>query len=286
MGRNAGGACSCRLIRLSVSAVQLEIHYRLPDWWRSTYYRVPAGDDARPQRSSAGLAKGSAEERDAVSRSRGRRTAACRPPDGVCGPSGRRRAGASARRHSCRARGRDAARCCRWTSSWFASSACPVNRNWPWAPSLPAGSRFSTATLIRELGISQALVEQVAVRERLELERRDALYRAGRAAASRRRSHRPSGRRRACNRIDDGGWNRRASTTLTGTGRRRRAGGCSRNLRASAVHRRSGGVRVDARSFRGRRRLVPGILADDGRRSDPAPRQIAERSRDGLKAVP
>ena len=28
----------------NVSAVQLEIHYRLPDWWRSTYYRVPAGD--------------------------------------------------------------------------------------------------------------------------------------------------------------------------------------------------------------------------------------------------
>jgi hypothetical protein len=28
----------------SVSMVELEIHYRLPDWWRSTYYRVPAGD--------------------------------------------------------------------------------------------------------------------------------------------------------------------------------------------------------------------------------------------------
>jgi predicted phosphoribosyltransferase len=38
--------------------------------------------------------------------------------------------------------------------------------------------------LIRELGISDALVAQVAVRERLELERRDALYRAGCAAAS------------------------------------------------------------------------------------------------------
>jgi putative phosphoribosyl transferase len=37
--------------------------------------------------------------------------------------------------------------------------------------------------MIRDLGIPQALVEQVAVKERLELERRDALYRAGRAAA-------------------------------------------------------------------------------------------------------
>jgi predicted phosphoribosyltransferase len=37
--------------------------------------------------------------------------------------------------------------------------------------------------MIRDLGIPQALVEQVAVKERLELERRDALYRAGRAGA-------------------------------------------------------------------------------------------------------
>ena len=34
--------------------------------------------------------------------------------------------------------------------------------------------------LIRDLGVPRALVEQVAVRERLELERRDVLYRAGR----------------------------------------------------------------------------------------------------------
>jgi hypothetical protein len=26
-----------------LSAVQLEIHYRLPGWWKSTYYSVPAG---------------------------------------------------------------------------------------------------------------------------------------------------------------------------------------------------------------------------------------------------
>jgi predicted phosphoribosyltransferase len=37
--------------------------------------------------------------------------------------------------------------------------------------------------MIRDLAIPQALVEQVAVKERLELERRDALYRAGRAGA-------------------------------------------------------------------------------------------------------
>lgn len=28
----------------TVSVVQLEMYYRLPDWWRSTYYRVPAGE--------------------------------------------------------------------------------------------------------------------------------------------------------------------------------------------------------------------------------------------------
>jgi putative phosphoribosyl transferase len=37
--------------------------------------------------------------------------------------------------------------------------------------------------MIRDLGIPQALVVQVAVKERVELERRDSLYRAGRAAA-------------------------------------------------------------------------------------------------------
>ena len=38
--------------------------------------------------------------------------------------------------------------------------------------------------LIRDLGIPRALVEQVAVRERLELERRDVLYRGGRTRAA------------------------------------------------------------------------------------------------------
>lgn len=38
--------------------------------------------------------------------------------------------------------------------------------------------------LIHELGVPAALVRQVAVRERLELERRDRLYRSGRALAS------------------------------------------------------------------------------------------------------
>jgi predicted phosphoribosyltransferase len=46
------------------------------------------------------------------------------------------------------------------------------------------GIEVLNRALIRELGISDALVAQVAVRERLELERRDALYRAGRAALS------------------------------------------------------------------------------------------------------
>jgi hypothetical protein len=28
----------------NISAVQLEIHYRLPGWWKSTYYSVPTGE--------------------------------------------------------------------------------------------------------------------------------------------------------------------------------------------------------------------------------------------------
>src|SRR3954466_5128876 len=42
------------------------------------------------------------------------------------------------------------------------------------------GIQVLSQDLIAELRIPRALVEQVAVRERLELERRDALYRAGR----------------------------------------------------------------------------------------------------------
>src|SRR4029077_7384837 len=38
--------------------------------------------------------------------------------------------------------------------------------------------------LIRELGVPQKIVQQVAVRERLELDRRDGLYRGGRSLPS------------------------------------------------------------------------------------------------------
>jgi predicted phosphoribosyltransferase len=45
------------------------------------------------------------------------------------------------------------------------------------------GIQVLSLELIRDLGIPHALVEQVVVRERLELERRDVLYRAGRPPA-------------------------------------------------------------------------------------------------------
>ena len=44
------------------------------------------------------------------------------------------------------------------------------------------GIRVLSGAVIRQLGIPQRAIEEVAVRERLELERRDTLYRAGRAA--------------------------------------------------------------------------------------------------------
>ena len=46
------------------------------------------------------------------------------------------------------------------------------------------GIEVLSRDLIRDLGIPHALVEQVAVRERLELDRRDALYRGGRRPAA------------------------------------------------------------------------------------------------------
>jgi erythromycin esterase-like protein/predicted phosphoribosyltransferase len=45
------------------------------------------------------------------------------------------------------------------------------------------GIEVLSRQLIRDLGIPHALIEEVAVRERLELDRRDALYRAGRRPA-------------------------------------------------------------------------------------------------------
>jgi predicted phosphoribosyltransferase len=45
------------------------------------------------------------------------------------------------------------------------------------------GIEVLSLDLIRELGIPRQIVEQIAVRERLELERRDRLYRAGRQPA-------------------------------------------------------------------------------------------------------
>jgi putative phosphoribosyl transferase len=45
------------------------------------------------------------------------------------------------------------------------------------------GIQVLSSDLIQELGIPAALVDQVAVRERLELERRDAMYRGSRSAA-------------------------------------------------------------------------------------------------------
>ena len=46
------------------------------------------------------------------------------------------------------------------------------------------GIAVMSRDLIRDLGVPRTLIEQVAVRERLELERRDALYRGGRRPAS------------------------------------------------------------------------------------------------------
>jgi erythromycin esterase-like protein/predicted phosphoribosyltransferase len=46
------------------------------------------------------------------------------------------------------------------------------------------GIEVLSQDLIRDLGIPQAIVEQVAVRERLELERRDVVYRGGRRSAA------------------------------------------------------------------------------------------------------
>ena len=91
--------------------------------------------------------------------------------------------------------------------------------------------------LIHDLGIPQKVVQQVAVREHIELDRRDALYRGGRSLpASRPRGH--PGRRWACDRIDDAGGGDGPATAGTRPYRRGRAGRRARDLREDASIRR------------------------------------------------
>ena len=66
-------------------------------------------------------------------------------------------------------------------------------------------------SLIQDLGIPRDQVRQVAIRERLELERRDRLFRGGRHPLRSRGRHRHPGRRRSGHRLDDGGGGCRAA---------------------------------------------------------------------------
>ena len=60
------------------------------------------------------------------------------------------------------------------------SSASQVTPSWRWGPLLLA-ARVLSEELLRELAISDTVVDQVTARERLELERRDRLYRGDRS---------------------------------------------------------------------------------------------------------
>ena len=102
--------------------------------------------------------------------------------------------------------------------------------------------------LIRDLGIPHALVEQVAVRERLELERRDVAVPRRSTSRRRPRSHGHPRRRWTGDRIDDAGGDSGAPAAGAGAHRRGGAGRRARNLRAAAPNRRRGRVRRRRRS--------------------------------------
>jgi predicted phosphoribosyltransferase len=77
---------------------------------------------------------------------------------------------------------------------------------------------------IRDLGIPQRLVQQVAVRERIELDSARRALSWWTPAARGARSHRDSRRRRPRNRIDDAGGGDGAAAPRAGAHCRRRAG--------------------------------------------------------------
>ena len=134
------------------------------------------------------------------------------------------------------------------------------------------GIEVFSRDLIRDLGIPHALIEQVAVRERLELERRDDLYRGARRPAVVRDG--------TIILVDDGlatGSTMRGGDPGTAAaGARADRGGRARrragNLRPPASDRRRGRVCRDAGAVQCRRPLVRGVFADDRRRGEAATR--------------
>ena len=143
----------------------------------------------------------------------------------------RDRAGASAGRRAGRRRSRADSRARRSMCFSCESSACRGIPSSRWARSPRAACRSSATTSSAILAFRPRLIEQVAVRERLELERRDRLYRGDAAAAERPRSHRHPRRRRAGDRLDDGGGDSGAAAAGAGADRRGRARWRARNLR-------------------------------------------------------
>ena len=144
------------------------------------------------------------------------------------------------------------------------------------------GVEVLSEDLIRDLGIPAVLVQQAAVRERIELERRDRAYRGDRRP--------PVVRDRTVILVDDGlatGATMQAAVLAlraagAGGDRRGSAGRGAGDLRASGSDRGSRGLRGDSRAVRRGRCLVSQFRTDERRRGDerswPQPLDILARS--------
>ena len=128
------------------------------------------------------------------------------------------------------------------------------------------GVEVLSEDLIRDLGIPRALVQQVAVRERLELDRRDRAYRGDRQA--------PAVRDRTVILVDDGlatGSTMQAATSGAspagaGAHRGRRAGRRPRHMRAPSRRGRPRRLPRDPEPFQRGGTVVRGVRPDERRR--------------------
>ncbi len=68
----------------------------------------------------------------------------------------------------------------RWMCSWFASWACPATRSSRSGALRPAGFEVLNDELVKQLGLSTAVMEAVVARETQELKEREHLYRRDR----------------------------------------------------------------------------------------------------------
>ena len=127
------------------------------------------------------------------------------------------------------------------------------------------GVRVLNEALLEQTGVSQALVEDVVARERIELERREALYRGDRRGARCRRQDGSRRRRRSRHGLDDARRGAGPALAARRPDSRRRAHGAAADVRGARGRGRRGRLSTAAGAVLRGRSLVRGLRRGLGR---------------------